>query len=527
MRHIVTLVVALLTVVPAVAQNVNANSRAFQASMAHFNANARAYGLNNPSTELKARNSITDQLGQSHIRFDQYFNGVKVFEGEAISHVDGKGRVEVTNALRGNLGVDTTPAISAATATSRALAAVNALGGTSASADLEILPQGQRSATTRLVWHVAIDVENDAQDRASWDYFVDAKSGDVVLSFNSLETSNVTGTGKTQYIGDQSASLDKVSTTFFLRDVFRSSGNFTCDKNNKTNAPQCTTFSNATGIFGDGVLDGTNRATTGADAHVGLQYTWDYYKLVHGRNGINNAGKATSSRVHYGNNYNNAFWSDSCFCMTYGDGSGTPGGTSGFLPLASLDVAGHEMSHGVTSTSANLTYSGESGGLNESTSDVFGTMVEFYANSVKDTPDYLIGEMIYPSNWNADKTWKNLASPKALRYMNHPSLDGASPNCWSSGIGSLDVHYSSGPNNHMYYLLSNGGTSACNSNVVSGIGNDAAAKIWYRALTVYMTSSTNYAGARQAALNAATDLYGAASAQRSAVAAAFSAINVN
>lgn len=526
-RFLTAVCLVILGVVPAVAQNVNANSAAFKTSMAHFNANARALGLTNPSAELKGRSSHTDGLGRSHVRFDQYFNGVRVFEGEAISHVDGQGRVSITNALRGNLNVSTTPTVSEATATSRALASVNALGGTTTSAVLEILPQGQRSATTKLVWHVTVDVENDAQDRASYQYFVDARSGNVVWSFNSLETSNVVGTGRTEYIGDQAANLDKINTTYNLRDVLRSSGNYTCDKNGKTSSPQCTVFTNTTGIFGNGVVDGTDRATAGADAHVGLQYTWDYYKLVHGRNGIDNTGKATSSRVHYGSNYDNAFWSDSCFCMTYGDGSGTVGGASGFLPLTSLDVAGHEMSHGVTSTSANLTYSGESGGLNESNSDIFGTMVEFYVNSPKDTPDYLIGEIIYPSNWNTNGTWKNLAAPKALRYMTKPSLDGSSPNCWSSGIGSLDVHYSSGPNNHMFYLLSNGGTSACNGSVVAGIGNADAARIWYRALTVYMTSSTNYAGARTAALNAATDLFGATSAQRNAVAAAFSGINVN
>uniref|UniRef100_UPI0013D3529C M4 family metallopeptidase n=3 Tax=Pseudomonadota TaxID=1224 RepID=UPI0013D3529C len=77
------------------------------------------------------------------------------------------------------------------------------------------------------------------------------------------------------------------------------------------------------------------------------------------------------NRVHYSRNYNNAYWSDACFCMTYGDGDGTT-----LRPLVALDVAGHEMTHGVTSRTANLTYSGESGGLNEATSDIFGTMVE-------------------------------------------------------------------------------------------------------------------------------------------------------
>ena len=141
-RYLISVVLVVLGVVPAIAQNVNANSKAFQASMAHFNANARALGLTNPSAELKARTSLTDGLGQSHIRFDQYFNGVRVFEGEAISHVDGKGRVSVTNALRGNLNVSTVPAVSEATATSKALAGVKALGGTTASA---VLRGGGRS----------------------------------------------------------------------------------------------------------------------------------------------------------------------------------------------------------------------------------------------------------------------------------------------------------------------------------------------------------------------------------------------
>jgi Zn-dependent metalloprotease len=212
--------------------------------------------------------------------------------------------------------------------------------------------------------------------------------------------------------------------------------------------------------------------------------------------------------------------------MSFGDGDGVTYG-----PLVDLDVAGHEMSHGVTSRTANLTYSGESGGLNESNSDIMGTMVEFYANNSVDQPDYLIGEEIYISN---------PGNTKALRYMYHPSLEGAnySKDCWSSSLGSLDVHYSSGPSNHFYYLLAEGtgaktfsnGTvtsPTCNGSTLAGIGRAKAEKIWYRALTVYMTSNTNYAGARVATINAANDLYGAGSAESTAVAASWSAVSVN
>ena len=206
--------------------------------------------------------------------------------------------------------------------------------------------------------------------------------------------------------------------------------------------------------------------------------------------------------------------------MTYGDGATT------FQPLVSVDVAGHEMSHGVMSTEANLTYSGESGGLNESNSDIFGTLVEFSLTGSPDVPDYWIGERIYKSNWSGG----TFTQTKALRYMDDPAKDGASPACWYSGIGNLNVHYSSGPNNHMFYLLAHGGASKCNGQVVTGIGNDKAARIWYTAMADYMTASTNYAGARAAAISAATALKGQngiGDADLAAVKAAFAAINVN
>ena len=228
--------------------------------------------------------------------------------------------------------------------------------------------------------------------------------------------------------------------------------------------------------------------------------------------------------MHYGRNYANAFWSDSCFCMTFGDGN------SSIYPLVNVDVAGHEMSHGVTSRSADLTYSGESGGLNEATSDIFGTMVEYYANNSNDTPDYMIGEELYVSNPNGTR---------ALRYMFKPSLDGASPDCYTGNIGSLDVHYSSGVGNHAFFLMAEGAAVpagfnlsasqlVCNGNTAAGgIGRDAASKVWYRALTVYMTSNTSYAGARAATLQAASDLYGPGSSQYNGVASAWSAVGVN
>ena len=503
-----------------------------------MSANARLYGLANPSAELRERKQHTDEQGVTHIRFDQLHRGLPVFEGEAIAHVAGDD-VTVTNSLAPYLNVNTGPGLNRNEAMNTVLRYISPV------ADYQvrdvsqwILPRGAHSVADRLVWQVAVFVANDFEEFAYWRYFIDAQTGAVLFSFNGLQTAGKPGggggtpysghSGRTMYSGDQPIDTTQQSTNnWLLRDPFRpaaNGGNYACDLgNSQFLSSPCPTFSRPTNVFGNGLKDNSDRATAGADAAFGLQWTWNYYASMFGRNGINNAGRQTFSRVHIGRSYENAFWDDGCFCMNYGDGAST------FYPLVSVDVAGHEMSHGVMASEANLTYAGESGGLNESNSDIFGTLVEHYASAHTtanpDSPDYWIGERIYKGNYSrkGDVYTQNAA----LRYMDDPSRDGASPACWSSSIGGLNVHYSSGPNNHMFYLLSHGGTSKCTGNTVNGIGNEKAARIWYKAVTDFLTADDGYAEARQAALDAAAQLYGAASAETSAVAAAYSAINVN
>ncbi len=202
----------------------------------------------------------------------------------------------------------------------------------------------------------------------------------------------VDGSGQSLYSGTVPLRVTQSGSTYQLKDPTR--GNtYTTDLNNKTDSILCqlfglgcqagTTFTSSTTSFGNGTT--SNRASAGVDAQYGTNMTWDYYNQVHGRNGIFGNGTGSYNRTHYGTNYVNAFWDGTK--MTYGDGDGVSYG-----PLVSLDVAGHEMSHGVTENTAGLTYSGESGGLNEATSDIFGTMVEFFANNANDPGDYLIGE---------------------------------------------------------------------------------------------------------------------------------------
>ena len=235
--------------------------------------------------------------------------------------------------------------------------------------------------------------------------FIDAKTGALLDQYDEIKT----GTGNSMYSGTVSIGT---SGSYSMTDPSRG-GNYTTDLNGATSG-NGTTFTDADDTWGNGAT--SNRQTAGVDAHYGAQLTWDYYKNVHGRNGIFSNGQGARSRVHYGNAYVNAFWDGTQ--MTYGDGSGNA------RPLISIDVAGHEMSHGVTEATANLNYSGDAGGLNEATSDIFGTMVEFSANNPSDPGDYLIGEKI---NINGNGT--------PLRYMDKPSKDGAAYDCWSTSTG--------------------------------------------------------------------------------------------
>ncbi len=485
-----------------------------------------------------ASDASVDANGTEHVRYQRSFRGLPVIGGDFVVHSRNGKLAGVSQTL----ATASRPSLAARVNADQAIVeAGSRFGSHFIGAPTSRMVVFARNTAPVLAHEVVFNGIKADQTPTEMHYFVDANSGRILDQWDGIHTARpggggstcsspaaAVGTGKTLTVGNVVVNTTKCGTSYQMVDSTRGGG-ATHNMSMKTSG-MGTVFTGSTNIWGNNLL--SDAQTVGADAHYGVATTWDYFKNVHGRSGIANDGKGAVSRVHYGRNYQNAFWSDSCFCMTFGDGDN--GAT--IYPLVAIDVAGHEMSHGVTSRSANLTYSGESGGLNEATSDIFGTMVEYYANNANDPGDYVVGEELFPNN--ADMS-------NAIRWMFKPSLDGRSPDCYTGSLGSLDVHYSSGVANHFYYLLAEGavvpsgfgsGTWAnlspaslvCNGNTsLAGIGRDAAGKIWYRALTVYMTSSTNYAAARTATINAATDLYGATSAQTNAVKAAWSAVSVN
>ncbi|MFF0428881.1 M4 family metallopeptidase [Streptomyces sp. NPDC004520] len=483
-----------------------------KAAQADSAATAKRLGLG-ATEKLAVRDVVQDRDGSTHTRYERTLDGLPVLGGDLIVDETKAGaQTGVIKASRADIAkVDTAAAtIAPAAAQKQAIGAANAAGAEKAAA---------KSAPRKVVWaakdtpvlayETVVGGFQDDGTPSALHVITDARTGAKLYEWQAIET----GVGNTMYSGQVTLGT---APSYSLTDTTR--GNHKTYNLNGGSSGTGTLFTNTTDTWGNGLA--SNKETAGADAHYGAALTWDYYKNVQGRAGIRGDGVGAYSRVHYGNAYVNAFWDDSCFCMTYGDGSGNS------KPLTSIDVAAHEMTHGVTSNTAGLNYSGESGGLNEATSDIFGSTVEFYANNSSDVGDYLIGEKI---DINGNGT--------PLRYMDKPSKDGASKDAWYSGIGSIDVHYSSGPANHFFYLLSEGsGTKTINGVTynsptsdglpVTGIGRDKAAAIWFKALTTKFSSTTNYAGARTGAIAAATDLYGASSPEVAAVQDAFAAINV-
>ncbi|MFF8544119.1 M4 family metallopeptidase [Streptomyces werraensis] len=478
---------------------------------------ADAIGLG-AQEKLIVKDVVKDVDGTVHTRYERTYGGLPVLGGDLVVHEPADGTRTVTKAVRTTVKVaSVTPKVAAGKAETQALAAAEKAGSERTEAD---------SAPRKVIWAaegtpvlayetVVGGLQEDGTPN-ELHVITDATTGEKLHEWQAVHT----GTGRSLYSGTVTLGTYKSGSAYQLYDTSRG-GHKTYNLARGTSGTG-TLFTDADDTWGTGTASSSSSDQTAAvDAAYGAQITWDFYKNTFGRSGIRNDGKAAYSRVHYGSNYVNAFWQDSCFCMTYGDGSGNT------HPLTSLDVAGHEMSHGVTSVTAGLRYSGESGGLNEATSDIFGAGAEFYANNSSDAGDYLIGEKI---DINGNGT--------PLRYMDKPSKDGASKDYWSSSLGSVDVHYSSGPANHFFYLLAEGSGSKTVNGVsynsptydgstVTGIGRAKALQIWYKALTTYFTSTTNYKAARTGTLNAASALYGASSAEYKAVDAAWKAVNVS
>lgn len=351
--------------------------------------------------------------------------------------------------------------------------------------------------------------------------FVDAKNGNVLGTDAIIHEVNTPGTATTVYSGSRNITTDSYNGSYRLRETGRNAGTAV----ETYNAKKSTSLSGAVDFTDtDNVWNNvnTNKDEYATDAHWGAEMTLDYYYTKYGRKSIDNNNFAIKSYVHYGNNVFNAYWDGSR--MLYGDGSPT---TNGGKPLTAIDVCGHEITHGLTTKTANLVYQREPGALNEGFSDIFGNTIERWARPTKaswtlgEDFNYVIRDMSNPNAYRQPDTYKGT-------YWKDATTTG----CAVPGQTTNDycgVHTNSGVLNFWYYLLVTGGSGTNDNGFaynVSGIGLDKAGAIAYRTLTTYLTSASTYANTRTYSLQAAADLYGAGSNEVTQVTNAWNAVGV-
>ncbi|WP_312018577.1 M4 family metallopeptidase [Streptomyces sp. I05A-00742] len=528
-------------------------------------AHAEDTGVGKQDT-LTVKDSLVDPEGKRHVRFERAHRGVPVVGGDLVVHLDAKGGYAgVTRAARHQVAVASVkPELTERQAAARAAESAK---GTAGRTELVVDATGGRSV---LAYRVTVTGSRADEKGALRAVTVDAVSGKVIGSTPLTDAfispklkdtlrakgrtaaprlgaaaaprtagagsaatypARATGTGASIFDGDVPLTTTQTARgSFTLKDLSRGSAETRTAGGQELDVfSRGKAFTNSTNRWGNGTA--SDPASAAVDAQFGITSTFDYYKNAFGRNGIKNDGKGPNALVHFGDKVGNAFWSPDCWCMLYGDGDGE----TFKQPLVALDVTGHELTHGVIEATAGFQPTrvdsagnqfGEAGSLNESFADIFGTGMEFRTNNAGNPPNYLLGEKL-----GLDQQF--------LRRLDKPSLDKleGTVDHWDPESYDREVHAGSGVSSHAFYLLAEGSgkktigkfsydSPTYDGSTVTGIGRDKAEQIFYRALTRYMVSTTDFHEARTATLKAAADIHGADSAEYKAVDKAWAAVNV-
>jgi len=444
-----------------------------------------ALSIGVPANQLTASRISRDQIGMTHVIYDQRANDLPVVGGRIAVHINADGTIsEVTNAARDVSGLPLAPTVAAGSAAETARSSTEKGAANAGATDLVYVITSSDGEI-----HLAWQVDVRAQHALVHDLvYVDAVTGNVVARHPQIQPVK-------------------------NRAVFTGSG-------------QVFPGANPTPL-GNETTPPTEQTAKYAFDNTGI--TYDVYNQLFQRDSYDNAGAELDSIVHVvfddgqgGTTGDNAFWDGQE--MVYGDGDGVEFGTFS----RALDVTAHELTHAVTGATAMLVYQDESGALNEASSDIMGAVVEEHHAGMVSDNTWLVGEDVYTPNTPGD----------ALRYMSNPTLDAPIyNNMYSSAdyyperfMQSLDnggVHFNSGIANLFFYLVSQGGTHPRHKTPYTaiGIGIDEAGATWYRALTQgYFMANTNFAQARTATETTAKALYG--NSAKTAVSLAWATVGV-
>ena len=527
-------------------------------TFAYLEAISELINIEQPNNEFSITNTHTDAKGHLHVRLQQSFEGIKIYGSEIMLHHNTtdpqlfNGRYFPTPQLdirqRNISQTQAEETVKSAIINETSLVelsseALKFVDGEPLKSTLMIYHPTNNIDAPRLVWHVEI-IPNITN---RWEYFVDANTGEILFHHknicqlfgwhedhdhhsctakNTIISEEKILTPNEIVINEETAIANDLSNVSRQFSVWRDGNNWLMvdASRNMYNAAQSNLPESAVGVIGtfdanntypgqgsniNIVNHGNNNSWTRNEvsAHYNAGIAYEYFRTVFGRNSIKNQGENIFSVINVsdedGNDMDNAFWNGET--MFYGNGN-----QAFNSPLAkALDVAGHEMAHGVVQSTANLVYQGEAGALNESFADIFGAMI--------DREDWQIGEEVANPNVFPTGTMRDMANPNNGGNSNNFFWQ---PAHYSERFtGSADnggVHINSGIPNHAYYLFA---TS-------NGIGKAKAEQIFYKALTDYLVMSSQFVDLRIAVLQAATDLHGNGSAEVAAAADAFDAVGI-
>lgn len=452
------------------------------------------------SQEFKFLEILPDPLGKYHFKFQQVYQGVEVYGGQIIIH-ESDGYFDYMNGsyYPSPKGLNTVPKLDYSQAEQKVIKDIKrhthyrslsefeqkVLGYTKPESELVIYHLNRDFNTPKLVYHITI--RPNFLDR--YEYFVDAQTGEIINHYDN--TCAIKGSGKDLNNQTRDVECYQSGSTFYMINTTKSM--FNASGSTLPNDPKGAIWTiDAQNTDGDNLfhVSSTNKDNwadaSAVSAHYNGAIAFDYFKNVHGRNSINGLGGNIVSVVNVtreGAAMDNAYWNGSA--MFYGNGK------TSFYPLAgSLDVAGHEMTHGVVQNTAGLEYNGQSGAINESMADIFGVMM--------DRSDWKIGEDIIKSSAYLNGALRDMSNPHQGRTQLFTA--GYQPmnmsEYYSGTEDNSGVHINSGIVNHAFYKFA------------TAVTMEKAEKIYYRALTLYLTQSSQFLNLRLAIVKATEDLYG-------------------
>lgn len=486
-----------------------------------------------------ARTAQDDDLGGTYVRFHQHYRGIRVLGGGGTIQLDPDGRErKLTDALVRGISIDVTPRLSALDAR-RAVEAAIQPGAYVAEPRIELAVLPERTRVKRgpvagqalrenaadfervvtggkLVYRVETAERRPVRELVT---LVDAQTGEILKSTDSaIHTQNL---ARTHYSGNQQIDVTSFggNPPFTLVDPVRGSSEVWDEEVDSD------PMFDLDGNWGDGqsYMPGlTARQTAGADCYFGMEVTWDMFKRTLGWVGIDDNSAGIGIGVHDSSMFNNAKFSSWSGNLYFGD-SNRPGGT-----MCAMDVVGHEYGHAVMYETADVGHGvGESGGLNEANSDIWGILARIYflkggfASNASTLPSTTFNE--------ADDFWQLGIDIGGMRSLFNPAIK-----YWTSSLDNTEEHSAAGPMDRAFYFLSHGSRPDVTSRTwshslpwgMTGLGNDTAATIWMRTVTHHLQSGDMYLDARGRTIDAVRDVFTMHGEEEKAVRNAFAGIDV-